>query len=168
MNMLQALNNLEINKVIEFTEFKKFIAVAMDGIEELSILDLSVDDILNILQYDFDSIEDFACCYTMIKSSKKDIFYLEKNSLNRVDIKEEFKLTMNDTARVSLFFNLISEAYSIDDAKEIINGVDSALYKHFHFENAKEQLHLYYKALRYGQKALIKINSMVRFYSMFY
>lgn len=164
--MLKTLHNLEINKVVEF---KEFIEVAMDGIEELSILDLSADDIINILQYYFDSKEDFACCYVMLKSKKKDIFYLEKNTLtNIVDIKEEYKLTMNDTARVSIFFNLISEAYSIDDAKEIINDLDSALYKHFHYENAKEQLHLYYKALKYGNKALIKINSMERLYSMFY
>ena len=163
--MLKTLDNLEIRAMVEL---KEFIEIAMNGLEEIEILKLSVDDIINILDYNFISDEDFAYHYAITKSESKGISYIEKNPItNRVEIKREFKLTMNDATKVSIFLKLLNDSYSIDDAKSIVNGVDTALYKHFHYEKAKEQLFLYNLALKYGRKANLRINAILEFYSMF-
>lgn len=163
--MLKTLYNLEMNTVIEF---KELIEVAIKGLEEIEILKLNAQDIINILDCNFVSNEDFAYHYAICKSKSRGTSYIERNPItNRMEIKKEYKLTINDTTKVSLFLQLINDAYSIDDAKSIINDVDNALFKHYHYERAKEQLHLYNLALRYGRKANLRINAIVEFYSMF-
>lgn len=164
--MLNALNNFEINSM---DELKDFIEMAMEGLEEIEILKLSVEDIINISRLHFNSNEDFAYYYSIMKSQSTGLTsYIEVNpNTNKVGVKKEYKLTMNDMTKISLFFKLLNDAYSIDDAKSIINDIDTALYKYFYYKKAQEQLHLYNLALRYGKRAILKIDSIMNFYHMF-
>ena len=163
--MLKTLNNLEIRAMVDL---KDFIEIAMSGLEEIEILNLSVDDIIEIYNLDFSSDEEFALYYAKTKSESRLFSYIGRNLVtNKVDIKEEFKVNMNDVTKMSLFFSLLKDYYSIDDAKAIINDIEGTLFKYSCYKQAQEQLNLYNLAIRYAKKANLKIHSIINLYKMF-
>ena len=118
-----------------------------------------------IYQCDFKSVEEFALFYSRIKSQARFLQMLEVNPITkRVSIKDEFKINMNDVTKMQLFFNLIKDAYSIDDAMYIINDIPGTFEKQYRYNKALEQLELYQLALKYGQSTVNRINSLINLY----
>lgn len=76
-------------------------------------------------------------------------------------------VNMNDVTKMSLFFSLLKDYYSIDDAKAIINDIEGTLFKYSCYKQAQEQLNLYNLAIRYAKKANLKIHSIINLYKMF-
>ena len=161
---MKTLNNFELNSM---EELKDFMGTVMDGLQEIEILNLSVEEMIEIYNLNFSSVEDFALYYSRIKSEARLFNYLEKNPItNKVDIKEECKVNINDVTKVKLFFDLLAEYHSIDDAKSILNDIDGTLFKFFNYRQAQEQMKLYRLALRYGKVANLRIHSAINLYKM--
>ena len=163
--MIKTFNNFELNSI---EELKDFMSTVMTGLEEIEILNLSAEEMIDIYNLNFSSVEDFALYYARIKSEARLFSYLEKNPItNRVDIKEEYKINMNDITKISLFFKLLGDYYSIDEAKSILNDVDGALFKYSCYKQAQEEMKLYKLALRYGKVTNLRIHSVINLYKIF-
>ena len=163
--MFKTLNNFELNSM---EEFKDFMTTAMDGLEEVEILNLSVEDMIEIYNLNFSSAEDFALYYSRIKSEEGLSSYLEKNPItNKVDIKKEFKLTINDINNITLYDELVKLNYSRDEVVIIIDDIEEILTRYHNYKQAIKQGMLYNLALRYGKTTNLRIHSVINLYKMF-
>lgn len=162
--MLQALKLIETNEMVDF---KEFMAIAIEGVVEIEVLNLNVDDIINIINSNINSADRFANYYALLHSTTN-FSYITINPVSKeATLKEEFRLTKEDATKLSVFFNLIENNTPIEVAKNILNDVDSSLFKYFHYEKAEKQLQMYYEALAYGERVLSIVNSIMRYYYMF-
>lgn len=162
--MLQALQLIETNEMVDF---KEFMASAIKGIVEIEALNLNVDDIIRIIRDNIDSADRFAGYYTLLHSDSNFSYITINPVTKKATLKKEFKLTKEDITKVSVFFNLIENNISVSEAKNILNDVDSSLFKYFHYDRAISQLNMYYDALAYGERVLSIVNSIMRYYHTF-
>ena len=163
--MFKTLNNFELNSM---EELKDFMGTVMDGLQEIEALNLSVEDMIEIYNLNFSSVEDFALYYSRIKSEARLFSYLEKNPItNKVDIKKSFKLTINDINNIILYDELVKLNYSVDEVAIIIDDIKETLIKYYNYKQAIKQGMLYNLALRYGKTTNLRIHSAINLYKMF-
>lgn len=163
--MEKMIYNVEITKM---DMLKDFIESSIKGIKEIEVFNLSAEDIIYIMNSNINTSYDFAKYYAINHEDFNGVSYIDVNSLTgEAKIKDKFNLSENDKSKLLIFMDLVEIGYSMDYIYSNIVGIDEALFKSFHHENAEKQLYLYNLASIHGKKAISIIESILNLYTMF-